>query len=91
MKRVVVHRTLHAPIDRVFAVLENCENYVGLTGVRHTRILRNGRSRRMGVGAVREMWTTLAFFREQITAYLPPFRLDYRIIASQPRLDHAGA
>lgn len=91
MKRVIVQHTLHAPIERVFEALANHESYAGLTGVRRTRMLRNGRSRRVGVGAVREMWTTLAFFREQITAYLPPHRLDYRIIASQPRLDHAGA
>ncbi|HEU0198487.1 MAG TPA: SRPBCC family protein [Nevskiaceae bacterium] len=91
MKRIVVRRTLNAPIDRVFAALADYESYAGLTGVRRARLLRHGRSRRLGVGAVREMWTTLAFFREQITAYLPPHRLDYRIIASQPRLDHAGA
>lgn len=91
MKRVVVHRTVHASIERVFAALADYEEYTGLTGVRRARLLRHGRSRRLGVGAVREMWTTLAFFREQITAYLPPYRLDYRIIASQPRLAHGGA
>lgn len=91
MKRVVVSRILHAPIDRVFAALADYEEYMGLTGVRHARLLRHGRSRRAGVGAIREMSTTLAFFREQITAYLPPYRLDYRIIDSQPRLDHGGA
>lgn len=91
MKRVVVRHILHAPIERVFAALSAYEDYAGLTGVRAARVLRYGRSRRAGVGAVREMSTTLAVFREQITGYYPPYRLDYRIIGSQPRLDHGGA
>ncbi|TAM11844.1 MAG: SRPBCC family protein [Nevskiaceae bacterium] len=91
MKRVVVRRTLHAPIERVFAALSAYEDYAGLSGVRGARVLRYGRSRRAGVGAIREMSTTMAVFREQITGYFPPYRLDYRIIGSQPRLDHGGA
>ncbi|MCV7228574.1 SRPBCC family protein [Mycolicibacterium komossense] len=43
-----------------------------------------------GVGAVREVWGTGMWFREEITAYDPPKSYSYRITRSLPVFDHDG-
>lgn len=91
METVLVRRRLRAPVDRVFDVLSDHAGYVAFSGVRRAALLRQGDGDEPnGVGAVREIDAGLAWFREEITAFQRPHRMDYVIVASRPPLRHRG-
>ena len=90
MKTITVQRTLQAPIDRVFDVLADHANYKSFPGIKDSKLVREGKTERNGVGAVREIDAGKAWFQEEITAYERPRRLDYLIVKSRPPLEHQG-
>jgi len=91
MRAIVVTQTLKAPIDRIFDLLSDHANYHLLPGVKKSRLVRNGKPNKNGVGAIREITAGPAWFSEEITAYTRPTRMDYRILESSPPLEHGGA
>jgi uncharacterized protein YndB with AHSA1/START domain len=90
MRTIRVQRTLKAPIEDVFEVLADYEGYVRFPGVRSAKVVRPGSSERNGLGAVREIDLGSAWFREEITAFERPSRLDYHILKSRPSMEHEG-
>jgi len=88
MKTIEVRRLLRAPIERVFEVLSDHAGYTSLPGVTSAKVTQPGTSEPNGVGAVREIALGGAWFREEITAFERPNRLDYRIIKSRPPVEH---
>ena len=91
MQTIVVKRTIKAPIEKVFDLLSDHEGYRNFPGVRDASLVKKGKPNKNGVGAVREIDAGTAWFREEITAYQRPTRMDYKITQSRPPIDHQGA
>lgn len=90
MRTILVRRVLRAPIARVFDVIADHAGYVAFPGVRRASLLQRGTTDPNGVGAVREIDTGAAWFREEVTAFERPTRMEYVITASRPPLRHRG-
>jgi uncharacterized protein YndB with AHSA1/START domain len=90
MKTITVRRTIKAPIERVFDVIADHANYQDFPGIKASKLVREGKTEKNGVGAVREIDAGKAWFQEEITAYERPRRLDYLIVKSRPPLEHQG-
>lgn len=91
MQRVLVEETLDAPIERVFAVLTDHENYDRFRDVAESRLLQHGHTDKNGVGAVCQIQGTSlrSVLVEEIPLYEPPTRFEYRVVRSTPfSLDH---
>ncbi|PTU31735.1 SRPBCC family protein [Stenotrophobium rhamnosiphilum] len=90
MQTIVVKRTIKAPIEKVFDMLSDHANYKDFPGVKDSELVKKGKPHKNGVGAVREIDAGTAWFREEITAYERPVRLDYLITKSRPPMEHKG-
>jgi uncharacterized protein YndB with AHSA1/START domain len=90
METVVITRVIKAPIERVFDVVTDHANYAEFPGVKMSRLVREGQPHRNGVGAVREIESGGSWFQEEITLFDPPHRLEYRIVAARPHVEHRG-
>ena len=92
MHTVTVTRTIDAPIEQVFALLADGEGYkrIAPRAIRTAKLVRPGATEKFGVGALREFDARVFWFREEITAFEAPNRIDYRIRASRPNMDHLG-
>jgi len=88
METVVITRVIKAPIERVFEVVTDHASYSEFPGVTGSRLVREGQPQRNGVGAVREIESAGGWFQEEVTAFDPPHRLEYRIVAARPALEH---
>ena len=90
MKTITITRTLKAPPERVFDIIADHANYKDFPGIRDSKLVREGKADKNGVGALREIDAGKAWFQEEITAYDRPRRLDYLIVKSRPPLEHQG-
>jgi len=90
MRTIVVRYTIQAPIEQVFDRLADHAHYDQFPGVSKSVLTKNGKPNKNGVGAIREITAGKAWFREEITAYQRPTRLDYRITDSFPPVEHLG-
>ncbi|MDB5986246.1 MAG: hypothetical protein JWR16_1299 [Nevskia sp.] len=91
MRTIIVKHTIQAPIEQVFDLIADHARYDQFPGVRKSTLIRNGKPSKNGVGAIREIDAGKAWFREEITAYQRPTRMDYQIVRSFPPLQHRGA
>ena len=90
MKTITVKRVVKAPIERVFDVIADHANYKSFPGIKDSKLVREGKTEKNGVGALREINAGPAWFQEEITAYERPRRLDYLIVKARPPLKHEG-
>ena len=90
MKTITVKRVVKAPIDKVFDLLADHANYKNFPGIKNSILVREGKSEKNGVGALREITAMGAWFLEEITHYDRPRRLDYQIVKARPPMDHEG-
>ena len=90
MKTITVQRTLKAPAEKVFDIIADHANYKNFPGIKDSKLVREGKTDKNGVGALREIDAGKAWFQEEITAYDRPRRLDYLIVASRPPMEHKG-
>ncbi|TXH02656.1 MAG: SRPBCC family protein [Nevskiaceae bacterium] len=90
MQTIEVRRTIRAPIEQVFEQIADHEGYARFPGVRKAVLTQAGKTERNGLGAVREISAGPAWFREAITVFQRPTRMDYQITASRPPLEHRG-
>lgn len=90
MRTIVVKHTIQAPIEQVFDLLADHAHYDQFPGVRKSALIRNGKPNKNGIGAIREIDAGKAWFREEITAYQRPTRMDYLIVRSFPPVQHRG-
>jgi uncharacterized protein YndB with AHSA1/START domain len=91
MQTITVKRLIKAPIAQVFDVLSHHEGYTALPGMQVARLERAGHTERNGEGAVRYLKSGPAWFREEITVFERPRRMDYVILESLLPLQHKGA
>ena len=87
-RTILVRRTLAAPADAVFAILADHAGYTRFPGVRSAIVTQPGLDDPDGLGAIREVYLGSAWFREEITAFEPGRRLEYRILDSRPPIEH---
>jgi uncharacterized protein YndB with AHSA1/START domain len=90
MKSISVKRLIKAPIDRVFDLLSNHEAYASFPGIDVARLERPGSSEKNGLGALRYVKAGPAWFREEITTFERPTRMDYLIVESLVPMRHEG-
>lgn len=90
MQTIEVKRNIKAPIEKVFDVLADHAGYKNFPGVRDSKLIQSGKPDKNGVGAIREIDAGAAWFREEITAFERPTRLDYLITKARPPLQHQG-
>lgn len=88
MKTVTVHHTFNAPIEAVFETLTNSANLPTLLGLGIRILRRSDGPDADGVGALREVNAGLLWFREEITAFERPHRMDYHIVEVRPHFEH---
>lgn len=87
-RTIIVRHTIPAPIDEVFARLSDHAGYIAFKGIKDARLLKRGSDHRNGLGAVRRIDLGATWFEEEITAFDPPHRMDYRILRSRPPIEH---
>jgi uncharacterized protein YndB with AHSA1/START domain len=90
MKTITVTRIVKAPAEQVFDLLADHANYKSFPGIKESKLVREGKTEKNGVGAVREIKAGGAWFQEEITHYDRPHRLDYLIVKARPPMDHEG-
>jgi len=90
MKTITVKRTIKAPIEKVFDLLADHANYKSFPGIKESKLVREGKTDKNGVGALREITAGPAWFQEEITHYERPRRLDYLIVKARPPMQHEG-
>lgn len=90
MQTITVTRTIKAPIDQVFELLSDHANYKSFGGLKDSRLVREGKTEKNGLGAVRLIDAGAAWFEEEITAFERPTRMDYVIRRSRPPIQHEG-
>ena len=90
MKTITVTRTIPAPIEKVFDILADHGNYKSFPGVKGSKLIREGKPDKNGLGAVRWIDAGAIQFEEEITAYERPRRFDYLITKCSAPLEHQG-
>ena len=90
MHTVKVTRTLKAPIEKVFDIISDHARYSEMFGLKASKLVREGKTDKNGVGALRELDAGNAWFQEEVTHFERPVRMDYRITKSRPPIDHEG-
>ena len=90
MKTITVTRTIPAPIEKVFDILADHANYKSFPGVKDSKLIKDGKPDRNGLGAVRWINAGAIQFEEEITAFERPRRFDYLITKCSAPLEHQG-
>ena len=90
MQTVTVKRTINAPIGKVFDLLSDHANYKLFPGITDSKLLREGKPDKNGVGALRRVETPRIWFEEEVTVFERPRRFDYRITKASLPLEHEG-
>ena len=88
MESIVVKAYIHAPIERVWDVISDHENYSRFKGIVYSKLVKEGAKERNGVGAVREVHGMGAKFIEDIVAYDPPRLLEYKVVRCSKPIEH---
>jgi hypothetical protein len=88
METMTVERTIHAPIEEVFAWLTTTTNYTHSPLILRCRLTRRGAGAPYGVGAIRSHLWLIGWFRERITHYDPPYATEYVVDRSLPPARH---
>lgn len=88
MKTVAVHHTFNAPIEAVFEAVTNSARMPSVLGQGIRIISPAVGPDPDGVGAIREVNVWPVWFREEITRFERPHRLDYHIMEVRPHFEH---
>ncbi|WP_280307139.1 SRPBCC family protein [Nocardia neocaledoniensis] len=88
MTIVKVQRSINAPIETVFDAYTDHAALALVPGILSATVVRPGNTEPNGLGAVREVNATIAWFREEITAFERPVLMEYRIQKARPSLRH---
>ena len=81
--------TIHAPAEKVWAIVTDYPGYARFPGITAAHVRKPGLDHPAGVGAIREVTAGPARFAEEILEFEPSRRLAYRIIESRPlRIEH---
>ena len=88
MQKIVVERTINAPIEQVFDLLSDHANYKEFEGIRDSWLVNEGTRERNGNGAVRRVDLGAVWFEEEISNFSRPTNMDYQIVRSRPPIEH---
>jgi uncharacterized protein YndB with AHSA1/START domain len=84
MVKIRVEYTLDKPIDEVFDALTDHANYTRFVGFSDSELLEAGHDEPNGEGALRLLVAGRMTFKERITRFERPRRMDYRIEELSP-------
>ncbi|MEW6555457.1 MAG: SRPBCC family protein [Actinomycetota bacterium] len=70
---------IQTPIEKAWELLSDQEGYTFVRQVKSTRLLKEGRGDRNGVGAVLEIKAMGATIVWEVSVFEPPHRFEYRI------------
>lgn len=84
MVKIEVQKILNAPIDQVFQMLTDHENYQQFRGIDESELLREGKTEKNGLGAQRRIKASGVTFFEDITEFERPGLFEYRIVKMRP-------
>ena len=84
MVNIRVEYVLDKPIDEVFDALTDHANYKRFTGFTDSQLLEAGHDEPNGKGALRLLVTGRMTFKERITLFERPTRMDYLIEELKP-------
>jgi len=88
MHRVEIERVVEAPPEVAFARYTDHAGWTAWAGVGPVRLVQTGSPQRDGVGSVRAFAPGL---REEVTEFVPPSRMRYRIVRGGfPMKNHRG-
>ena len=90
MLEIKLARQIPAPPEAVFEVLSDHRGMAKWSGAREVVLRHEGDPPPNGVGAVRVIRAAGMAIEEEITAFDPPKRMAYRIVAGLPVRDHEG-
>jgi len=79
-----VEYVLDKDIEDVFAALSDHENYHSYPGFTGSELLQHGTAEKNGEGAVRLLTAGRASFKEKITRFERPHRMDYHVEKMKP-------
>jgi uncharacterized protein YndB with AHSA1/START domain len=89
MFNIHVERTIHKPIEQVFAILSDHERYAQFPVCDEAFLLLHGQHHKNGDGALRMVRLGRIVFEERIYDYCEPTGFKYQIIKSQPfKVEH---
>lgn len=84
MQKIVVTRTIDAPIDVVFEEYTDHERLADLPMVVSAEVVVPGKTEKNGLGAVRVVNGGILKLREEITGFERPTLMEYRILETSP-------
>jgi uncharacterized protein YndB with AHSA1/START domain len=88
--QIEVTQAIAAPPDKVFAIYTDHVGWQDWAGVKEVVLRQIGDPPPNGLGAIRVIRARGMAIEEEITAFEPPRRLGYRLVAGAPVRDHAG-
>jgi uncharacterized protein YndB with AHSA1/START domain len=90
MIQIKLARQIAAPPEAVFEVLADHRGMVNWSMAREVVLRHEGDPPPNGVGAVRVIRAGGIAVEEEVTAFEPPKRMEYRVVAGFPIRDHRG-
>jgi uncharacterized protein YndB with AHSA1/START domain len=90
MQHLELTREIPAEPERVFEILSDHEGMVQWSGAREVVLRHPGDPPPNGLGAARVIRALGVAFEEEIVAYDPPKRMEYRVVAGLPIREHHG-
>ncbi|MHB8657109.1 MAG: SRPBCC family protein [Solirubrobacteraceae bacterium] len=81
---------VNASIDTVFEVLTDHRAYSEFTALRRVKLEQEGDPAPNGAGAIRALYAIGPPIREQVTEFVRPTRMVYRMLSGAPVRDHVG-
>jgi uncharacterized protein YndB with AHSA1/START domain len=88
--QIEVTQAIAASPDKVFAIYTDHVGWERWAGVKEVVLRQTGDPPPNGLGAIRVIRARGMAIEEEITAFEPPRRLGYRLVAGAPVRDHAG-
>lgn len=88
--QIELSQAVAAPPEKVFAFYTDHVGWQRWAGVKEVVLRQTGDPPPNGLGAIRVIRARGMAFEEEITAFEPPRRLGYRLVAGAPVRDHAG-
>jgi uncharacterized protein YndB with AHSA1/START domain len=88
--QIELSRQIPAAPDRVWALYTDHEGWEKWAGVKEVVLRQKGDPPPNGLGAIRVIRASGMAIEEEVTAFEPPRRMAYRLVAGAPIRDHAG-
>ena len=88
--QIEVSEHVPAPPAAVFARYTDHERWPDWAGVKEVVLRQQGHPAPNGLGAIRVIRASGLAIEEEITAFDPPKRMAYRLVAGAPVRDHSG-